>query len=53
MPADCLRSSPILGVPLRDEPDERLPLPLTFELEPRYTTSAVVAIAVVPTMMMK
>jgi len=42
-----------LGAPLRDEPDERLPLPLTFGLELHDTMSAVVAIAVIPAMMMK
>ena len=38
---------------IRDEPDERLPLPLTFGLGLHYTMSAVVAIAMVPAMMMK
>lgn len=53
MSADCLRSSRILGVPLSDEPDERLPLPLIFGLGLHYIMSAVVAIAVIPTVMMK
>ena len=53
MPADCLRSSRILGVPLSDESAERLPLPLTCGLGLQYGMSAVAAIAVIPAMMRK
>lgn len=53
MPADCLQSSRILGVPLSDEPDERLPLPLIFGLGLHYIMSAVVALAVISAPMMK